>query len=654
MTSTSATTTYIDEIVDIPVNVGIFDTGTARITDATRSNATLSDPTYISSEANLNPRPIHFVGPFGISSANPVTLTYKLMVPAVSTTYTNQAYAMVGDLKIGATASTIPQVRVTTTSGSTSVTAETSTVTSAVEAITTNATNIDTRTATLNATVDPNGNGGTAVFQYGTNPSLTSFTEVTATTPASGTLTGSAPLAAAFTIPGTLTANTTYYFRIQVGTVYGDILSFTTNGIATTPTVTTLAAQSVTGTAATLNGTINPNFTDIVGISFRFLEGSTNVVGSNSATETFLQESDGTPSGMMNITAGGGSAQAFSLDVTGLINARTYYYIIRACTALGGGGSCTTYVDGGLQSFTTGRANQTITFNAITDKTYGDSNFTISPTTSAAGETVTVTSLTPSVCTISGYTITMLTVGTCTIRATQPGTSSLNPAPAVEQSFYIGPKILTITADDKSIIFGQATPTWTNTLSGFAGSDSATVSLISRSFAGKSVAFAESSTAPTAAGTYSIILANASLSFSSGSASNYTISYVEGTYTISEAVAQSITFNSLSSVVYGAGTQTMNATASSGLTVTYTVSGPCTVSGAVVTITGVGTCVVTAAQGGGTTGGQTYGPANSVSQNLVISSAPLTITATASSSSKTFGAANPTFGRTYTGLVYSD
>jgi hypothetical protein len=174
MTSTSATTIYIDELVDIPVNVAIFDTGTARITDATRTTATISDPTYISSESALNPRPIHFVGPFGISSAKPVILTYKLMVPAITTTYTNQAYGMVGDFKIGASASAIPQVVVATTSGSTSVTAETSTVTSAVEAITTNATDVDTKTATLNATIDPNGNGGTALFQYGTSSSLSS------------------------------------------------------------------------------------------------------------------------------------------------------------------------------------------------------------------------------------------------------------------------------------------------------------------------------------------------------------------------------------------------------------------------------------------------------------------------------------------------
>ena len=331
LTSTSTTPTFVDELVDTPQSGTSFLSGSARLTDYSNSGAVIPDATYILSEATLNPRPYHFVGPYKIDSTHPIIITYTMLLPAVKATYTNQAYAQVGDLRIGATASTIPQVTVTTSDTSTSVTTDTTTVTTAVQANTDNASNVDTKTATMNATIDPNGNGGTAIFQYGTSPSLATFTEVTATTPSSGTLTGSNPLAAAYTFPGNLTPNTTYYFRIRVGSVYGDILSWTTAGVPTTPTATTLAASSVGTTTATLNGTINPNFTPIVRISFLYRASNSDLT--TGTTEVIVYESDG----VTFSTASGGTTQSFLRDLTGLTNGTTYYYKIRACTVLGGG-----------------------------------------------------------------------------------------------------------------------------------------------------------------------------------------------------------------------------------------------------------------------------------------------------------------------------
>ena len=80
-------------------------------------------------------------------------------------------------------------------------------------------------------------------------------------------------------------------------------------------------------------------------------------------------------------------------------------------------------------------------------------------------------------------------------------------------------------------------------------------------------------------------------------------------------IAQTITFPALSSpVIYGAAPITLTATASSGLSVSYTVTGPATVSGNTLTITGVGTVVVTASQAGDAT----YKPAVSVSQTIIV------------------------------------
>jgi hypothetical protein len=108
---------------------------------------------------------------------------------------------------------------------------------------------------------------------------------------------------------------------------------------------------------------------------------------------------------------------------------------------------------------------------------------------------------------------------------------------------------------------------------------------------------------------------------------------------------QSITFAPLASKTFGDVPFALNATASSGLPVTYNiVSGPATVSGNMVSITGAGTVVVSASQSGNVN----YNSATSVSQNLVIqkasqvisfpviaakttADAPFTVTATATS-----------------------
>jgi hypothetical protein len=79
--STNSTTVALDEIVDQPQTGVIYKTGSAKITDIGRTSTTISDPSYLSSESSLNPRPLHFVGPFNFSSATPAYLDYQMWVP---------------------------------------------------------------------------------------------------------------------------------------------------------------------------------------------------------------------------------------------------------------------------------------------------------------------------------------------------------------------------------------------------------------------------------------------------------------------------------------------------------------------------------------------------------------------------------------------
>ena len=596
VTSTSSTQTSIDELVDIPPSTTSFLTNTAVLTDVNNTNVTLSDPTYIASESGLNPRPMHFVGPFVVSSSRSIVLNYTMLLPNITATYTNQAYAMVGDLKVGATASTIPQVTVTSTSGSNNVTSETSNVTTGVDAITNSATDVDTKTATLNATIDPNGNGGTAEFQYGTSPSLLTYTQVTATTPASGTLTGSTPLSASYTIPGTLSAGTKYYFRVKVGNVYGDILDFTTLTIAANPTPTTLNPSAVGTTSATLEGLINPNGTAVVQISFIYSNNSSysSSGAGNTSVETIMKDiSDST----VVLTIGGTTDQAFSLGVSGLAASTTYYYKIRAYTNTVG---TDVYFDGSTKTFKTGLLSQTISATNPGTQTYGVSPITLTQSTTS-GLTLSDSSLTTSVCTISGGVITIVGVGTCTIRISQGGSATYNPAADLDIVFEVNPATLTLTASNKSKTFGDSTPTMSNTLTGFMGSDSASVTSVLRMFSGNTVAYSDSSTAPSNVGTYNITLSAANLNFTSGSSANYQISYIDGSYTINQRTL-TITANDKSKnqgdanptfTVSLSGLQGTDSATSTSTTFTFAGSGSTTYASTTDTPTSVGTYSIT-------------------------------------------------------------
>jgi hypothetical protein len=91
------------------------------------------------------------------------------------------------------------------------------------------------------------------------------------------------------------------------------------------------------------------------------------------------------------------------------------------------------------------KADQTITFSGLADKTFGDAPFTVSATGGASGNAVTFSSQTPTVCSVSGNTVTILSAGTCTIRASQAGNSNYNAASDVDQSFTVAKANQTIT-----------------------------------------------------------------------------------------------------------------------------------------------------------------------------------------------------------------
>jgi streptogramin lyase len=124
---------------------------------------------------------------------------------------------------------------------------------------------------------------------------------------------------------------------------------------------------------------------------------------------------------------------------------------------------------------------------------------------------------------------------------------------------------------------------------------------------------------------------------------------LQGTGIQSSQSSQSISFPNPGPLTYGVGPVTLDAAASSALPVSYTVtSGPATVSGSTLTITGAGSVSVQATQAGNTN----YTAAAPVGVTFAVGQASLTITA--NSASKIYGAANPGFTPSYSGFANGD
>src|SRR5262249_44157824 len=96
---------------------------------------------------------------------------------------------------------------------------------------------------------------------------------------------------------------------------------------------------------------------------------------------------------------------------------------------------------------------------------------------------------------------------------------------------------------------------------------------------------------------------------------------VPQTFTIAKA-SQTISFGALANHTFGDPDFTVGATASSGLTVTFSALGNCTVAGSTVHLTGAGSCTITASQAGNAN----FSAAIDVPQSFTIAKGAQTIT----------------------------
>jgi 6,7-dimethyl-8-ribityllumazine synthase len=116
------------------------------------------------------------------------------------------------------------------------------------------ASGISSSSATLNGTVKPNGAVTAAYFRFGLTTNYGSYSATNNLTATNVTLSVS-------NLVGSLTPGATYHFELVAGNSFGTNsgadLTFTTGALA--PTVTTLAAGSITASNAILDGSVNPN-----------------------------------------------------------------------------------------------------------------------------------------------------------------------------------------------------------------------------------------------------------------------------------------------------------------------------------------------------------------------------------------------------------
>ncbi len=265
----------------------------------------------------------------------------------------------------------------------------------------------------------------------------------------------------------------------------------------------------------------------------------------------------------------------------------------------------------------------TVTVNNAT-RQYGQPNPSFSSTTSGTlnGDVLTITYSTTATITSP--------VGTYPINATVSGPGSGNyTITVVPGTLTVTSAPLTVTVANATRPYGTANPAFTSTVTGALNGDTFTNT------------YSTTATISSPVGNYPINDA-----VSGPAASNYTITVVPGTLTITTATAAlNVTVNN-STRLYGAPNPTFTSTIDGALngdifTITYATTATAT--------SPVGTYTVVPTVSGSASGNYHITIANGT---LTVTPAPLTVTA--NSATRAYGTANPTFTGTITGLVNGD
>ncbi len=265
-----------------------------------------------------------------------------------------------------------------------------------------------------------------------------------------------------------------------------------------------------------------------------------------------------------------------------------------------------------------GAANPTLTYNV--------SGFVNGDTSSVVGGAAAMTTTATSASGVGSYTI---TPALGTLSAT-----NYSFGPFVTGTLSVTKAPLIATANNLTKAYGSANPTLTITYSGFLNGDS--VSAITAPSA------STTATTSSSVGSYPITLTG-------GSAANYTLTLVNGTFTVNKATLTVAANNQ--SMVYGAVVPSLTYTITGYVNgdTSSVVAGSATVSTAASSTSGVGTYPITPAAGTLAASNYVFAFANGT-----LSVTPASLTVTANAQSKTYGSANPTLTYVLSGYSNGD
>jgi sugar lactone lactonase YvrE len=438
---------------------------------------------------------------------------------------------------------------------------------------------------------------------------------------------GQATQSITFTNPGTQT--------------YGTPLTLSataTSGLAVSFASATTAVCTVSGTTATFvapgtctidaNQAGNADYAAATQVARSFAVGQAtqSITFTNPGTQTY-----GTPL-TLSATATSGLTVSFASATTTVctVSGTTATFVAAGtCTIDANQAGNADYAAANqiAQSFAVGQASQTITFVAPgSPVTYGASPISLVATGGGSGNSIVFSSLTPTVCTVSGATATFVAVGTCTLAANQAGNTDYSAASQVTRSIVVNQATQTITFPN------PGTQTYGTPLT-----------LSAKDSAGLTISFSTST--PSVCSVLEMAGIGPEVSFASSGICSVTASQAgNSNYDAATSVTQSFTVNTEAQTIAFAnpGPQavgvglTLAATASSGLAVVYSSSTAaiCAVSGSAASFLAPGTCTITAAQAG-----SSQWSAASATQSFAVTGGPQTITFAPIASPVTFGVA---------------
>jgi MYXO-CTERM domain-containing protein len=239
-----------------------------------------------------------------------------------------------------------------------------------------------------------------------------------------------------------------------------------------------------------------------------------------------------------------------------------------------------------IRTFDVTVAAQTLTFDPIADHQLGASPFDVA-VSSSVGLPVTLASLTPTVCSLTGTQVTMLTGGTCVLQAAQPGDAAHAAAEPVIRAFEV-------TIDSQSLTFD---------LIDDRPLGSAPFAITASSTAGLPVLVASLTPTVCAIDGVMVTLLSSGVcvlqATQAGAPGHAPAGPIARSFKVTTST-QTITFAAIDDQLFGAAPLALALTASSGLPVTLTplTLSTCSVEALTVTPRAIGTCALQASQAG--------------------------------------------------------